>query len=44
MKQITPTSLRMFALPGIPEIREGDDLGVLITQATSNGRQATLSS
>lgn len=33
MKQTTPTALRLFALPGIREIREGDDLGVLITQA-----------
>lgn len=33
MKQTTPTSLRLFALPGIPEIRAGDDLAAFITQA-----------
>src|SRR5437773_1284535 len=33
MKQTTPTSLRLFALPGIPEIRQGDDLGGLIAEA-----------
>jgi len=35
MKQATPTSLRMFALPGIPEIRKGDDLAALIAQGMS---------
>lgn len=33
MKQTTPTSLHLFALPDIPEIQEGDDLGDVITQA-----------
>lgn len=33
MKQATPTAMRMFALPGIPEVHAGDDLAVLIVDA-----------
>ena len=33
MKQITPDSIRLFALPDIPEIHAGDDLAGVIAQA-----------